>query len=52
MSNEQLILSTKRYAASGAAMATACFATAFTWLAQRCDDANTYFVGVSTRYRR
>ena len=52
MNREQLLLNTKLYASLAAAKTCASFATAFTWTAGRCDDANTFFLALSTKYRR
>ena len=52
MNREQLILSIKLYASLGAAKTCASFTTALAWTANRCDDANTYFLALSTKYRR
>jgi hypothetical protein len=51
MNREQLILSTKRYASLAAAKTCASLATVFTWLSNRCDDANTFFVSIEARNR-
>jgi hypothetical protein len=52
MNREQLLLNTKLYASLAAAKTCASFTTALTWIANRCDDANTYFLTLSTKYRR
>lgn len=49
MNREQLILSTKYYASLAAAGTFAALTTAFAWLSNRCDDANTFFLSVTAR---
>lgn len=42
----------KLHASSAAAAGCDAMRRLFTWSAERCDDANTYFIALSTKYRR
>jgi hypothetical protein len=52
MTREQLLLNAKLHASSGAAAGCDALRRLFTWAAKRCDDANTFFLALSTKYRR
>jgi hypothetical protein len=52
MDKDQLLLNTKLYASSGAAAGCDALRRLFTWAAKCCDEANTYFLALSTKYRR
>ena len=42
----------KMHASLGAEQVSDALRRLFTWTAERCDDANTYFIALSTKYRR
>jgi hypothetical protein len=42
----------KLHASSAAAAGCDALRRLFAWSAERCDDANTYFIALSTKYRR
>lgn len=52
MNRDQLLTAIKYYASSSAAAGCDALRRLFTWTAERCDDANTYFIAISARYRR
>jgi hypothetical protein len=49
---KQISDQTKMYASLGAAQVSDALRRLFTWTAERCDDANTYFIAISAKYRR
>ena len=52
MDKDQLLLKAKLNASLSAAAGFDALRRLFTWAAKRCDDANTYFLAQSTKYRK
>lgn len=52
MNREQILLTVKLYTSLAAAGICASLQSLFTWISNRCDDANTFFTAKSAQYRR
>lgn len=52
MDKDQLLLKAKLNASLSAAAGFDALRRLFTWAGERCDEANTYFLAQSTKYRR
>lgn len=52
MNRDQLLTAIKYYASLSAAQVSDALRRLFARAARSCDDANTYFIAISARYRR